>query len=180
MSRATEIRFAGVGGQGIVLAGRLLGTAAALYDGKEAVCTQSYGPEARGGASRADVIIADDPVDYPFVTAADVLAVFFQEAYVRYRNRLRTGGIVIVDTSLVQPSDDDADVCGLAATRIAEDLGNRLAANVVMLGYLVGRTGVVAPESVESAIRETMRESLVDVDLSAFRAGMDAAAPAAP
>lgn len=176
MSRATEIRFAGVGGQGIVLAGRLLGTAAALYDGKEAVCTQSYGPEARGGASRADVIVSDEPVDYPFVTAADVLAVFFQEAYVRYRDRVRAGGTVIVDTGLVRPADDDDSVCGLPATRIAEDLGGRLAANVVMLGYLVGRTGVVRPESIESAIRETLRESLVDVDLKAFHAGMNEAA----
>ncbi len=76
----TQIRFGGVGGQGMVLAGRLLGKAAALFDGKEAVCTQTYGPEARGGASRADVVISDSPIDYPFVVEADVLAVFLQEA----------------------------------------------------------------------------------------------------
>ncbi len=175
MTATAEIRFAGVGGQGIVLAGRLLGTAAALYDGKEAVCTQSYGPEARGGASRADVIVSDEPVDYPFVTAADVLAVFFQEAYVRYRDRVRAGGTVIVDTGLVRPSDDDADVCGLPATQIADGLGNRLATNVVMLGYLIGRTGIVSRESVEAAIRDTMRASLVDLDLEALDAGIRAA-----
>ena len=84
-----QVRFAGVGGQGIVLVARLLGKAAALFDGKEAVCTQVYGPEARGGASRADVVISDATVDYPFVTEADALAVLFQDAYTRFRPRLR-------------------------------------------------------------------------------------------
>lgn len=168
----TEVRFAGVGGQGIVLAGRLLGAAAALFDGKEAVCTQSYGPEARGGASRADVVISEGPVDYPFVSSADVLVAFFQEAYVRFRDGVRPGGTVIIDTGLVRPQADDPDVCGIPATEIAEQLGNRLATNVVMLGYLIVRTGVVSHESVQKAIRATMKESLVDLDLKALDAGM--------
>jgi len=171
----SQIRFGGVGGQGIVLAGRLLGKAAALFDGKEAVCTQTYGPEARGGASRADVIISDSPVDYPFVTEADVLAVLFQEAYTRFRSRLKPGGMLIADTMLVQPFEDDEDVCGLPATKIAEDLGSRLVANIVMLGYLVGKTAVVSRESVEQAIRITVRESLVELDLKALDAGISLA-----
>lgn len=144
-----QIRFGGVGGQGIVLAGLLLGKAAALFDGKEAVCTQTHGPEARGGASRSDVIISDTRVDYPFVTEADVLVVFFQEAYVRFRSVLKPGGTLIVDTGLVQPFDDEEKVCGLPATKIADDLGSRLVTNVVMLGYLIGTTGVVSRHSVE-------------------------------
>lgn len=171
----SQIRFGGVGGQGIVLAGRLLGKAAALFDGKEAVCTQTYGPEARGGASRADVIISDSPVDYPFVTNADVLAVLFQEAYARFRSRLKPGGTLIIDTGLVQPSADDRNVCGLPATKIADELGSRLATNVVMLGYLVGKTGVVSRESVEEAIRSTVKKQIVDLDLKAFDAGMSVA-----
>jgi len=171
----SQIRFGGVGGQGIVLAGRLLGKAAALFDGKEAVCTQTYGPEARGGASRADVIIADSPVDYPFVTNADVLAVLFQEAYTRFRSRLKPGGTLIVDTGLVQLSADDKNACGLPATKIAEELGSRLAANVVILGYLVGKTGVVSRESAEEAIRTTVKKQIVDLDLRAFDAGMSLA-----
>jgi 2-oxoglutarate ferredoxin oxidoreductase subunit gamma len=170
-----QIRFGGVGGQGMVLAGRLLGEAAALFDGKEAVCTQTYGPEARGGASRADVIISDRPVDYPFVTEADVLAVLFQEAYTRFRPRLRPGGILIFDTVLVQPFEADENVCGLPATKIAEDLGSRLVTNIVVLGYLVGKTGVVSRDSLEEAIRATVKKRFVDLDLKALDAGMSLA-----
>lgn len=171
----TQIRFGGVGGQGIVLAGRLLGKAAALFDGKEAVCTQTYGPEARGGASRADVVISDEPVDYPFVTEADVLAVFFQEAYTKFRPNLRPGGILIVDTGLVHQYDDDENVCGLPATKIAEDLGSRIITNVVMLGYLVGKTGVVSRDSIEQAIRTSVKKQAVDLDLRALDAGFNLA-----
>lgn len=166
-----QIRFGGVGGQGIVLAGLLLGKAAALFDGKDAVCTQTHGPEARGGASRSDVIISDGPVDYPFVTQADVLAVFFQEAYIRFRSALKPGGTLIVDKGLVQPLADDKDVCGLPATQIAEDLGTRLVTNVVMLGYLVGKTGVVSRESVEEAIRHTVKQHVIELDMKALDAG---------
>lgn len=171
----SEIRFGGVGGQGIVLAGRLLGKAAALFDGKEAVCTQTYGPEARGGASRSDVVISDLPVDYPFVTEADVLAVLFQEAYVRFRDRRKANGILIIDTDLVQPFEDEENVSGLPATKIAEDLGSRLATNVVILGYLVGKTGVVSRESVEQAIRATVKPKIVELNLQALDAGFSQA-----
>ena len=167
----SHIRFGGVGGQGIVLAGRLLGKAAALFDGKEAVCTQSYGPEARGGASRADVIISDQPVDYPYVTKADVLAVLFQEAYARFHSRVKPGAMLIVDTGLVQPFDDQENVHGLPATKIAEELGSRLVTNIVILGYLVGKTGVVSRESLEQAIRTTVKEQHIDLDLKALDAG---------
>lgn len=171
----TQIRFGGVGGQGMVLAGRLLGEAAALFDGKEAVCTQTYGPEARGGASRADVIISDRPVDYPFVTEADVLAVLFHEAYTRFRPRLRPGGLLIFDTGLVRPHEDDENVCGLPATKIAESLGSRLVTNIVVLGYLVGKTGVVSRDALEEAIRATVKKRFVDLDLKALDAGMSLA-----
>jgi 2-oxoglutarate ferredoxin oxidoreductase subunit gamma len=168
----SQIRFGGVGGQGIVLASLLLGKAAALFDGKEAVSTQTHGPEARGGASRADVIISDEPVDYPFVTEADVLVVFFHEAYMRFRSALKPGGILIVDTGLVQPLEDDQNVCGLPATKMAEDLGSRLVTNVVMLGYLIEKTGVVSRDSVEQAIRHTVKKHVVDLDMRALDAGI--------
>lgn len=171
----SQIRFGGVGGQGIVLAGRLLGQAAAIFDGKEAVCTQTYGPEARGGASRADVVISDGPIDYPFVTEADALAVFFQEAYTKFRSRMKPDGILIIDTGLVKPVDDEKNVCGLPATKIADELGSRLVTNVVVLGYLVGKTGVVSRESVEEAIRATVKKQHVELDLKALDAGISLA-----
>ena len=175
-SQATQVRFGGVGGQGIVLSGRLLGKAAALFDGKDAVCTQSYGPEARGGASRADVVISDDTVDYPFVIAADVLAVFFQEAYLMFRSSLRPGGMLLIDEDLVHPDDDPQNLYAIPATRIATDLGTKMAANVVMLGYLVGLTDIVSRESVEEAIRSTVKEKVIELDLKALDAGLRLAA----
>lgn len=175
-STSSQVRFGGVGGQGIVLSGRLLGKAAALFDGKDAVCTQSYGPEARGGASRADVVISDDSVDYPFVIAADVLAVFFQEAYVMFRSTLRPGGKLLIDEDLVHPDSDQENVYAIPATRIATELGSKMAANVVMLGYLVGLTDIVSRNSVEEAIRSTVKPHILELNLKALDAGMQLAA----
>lgn len=172
----TDVRFGGVGGQGIVLAGRLLGKAAALFDGKDAVCTQSYGPEARGGASRADVVISDHHVDYPFVIDADILAVFFQEAYMMFRQHVKADGLLIVDDMLVQPADDEANLHLVPATRIATELGNKMAANVVMLGYLIGASDIVSREAIEASIRTTVKERILDLNLEALNAGMELAA----
>ena len=170
-SPVIDVRFGGVGGQGIVLAGRLLGKAASLYDGKDAVCTQSYGPEARGGASRADVVISDHRVDYPFVLEADVLAVFFQEAYMMFRQRVKPDGLLLIDDLLVKPDQEHKNLHPVPATRIAEGLGNKMAANIVMLGYLVGMTGVVSDESVGQAVRSTLKPSILDMNLEALDAG---------
>lgn len=171
-----QIRIGGVGGQGIVLASKLLGVAASLFDDKEAVCTQVYGPEARGGAARSDVVISDEPVDYPFVTEADVLAVMFPEAYVKFRPMLKDGGLLIVDTTLVRPDDGEENVCALPATEIADEVGNRLTRNVVLLGCLVGLTGVVSRESMVKAIRKSMKPKIVELNIRALDAGMNFAA----
>ncbi len=171
----TEIRLGGIGGQGIALAGNLLGKAAALYDGREAVFTQTHGPEARGGASRADVIIGDIPIDYPFVNHPDVLAVLFQEAYERFRPGLKTGGVLIVERDLVTPHAEDAAALRLPATRMAEALGSKLAANIVLLGYLTGLTGVVSRRALEAALQATVADRYLDFDLTALAAGFDMA-----
>lgn len=167
-----QIRIGGVGGQGIVLASKLLGVAASLFDGKEAVCTQVYGPEARGGAARSDVVISDEPVDYPFVTEADVLAVMFPEAYVKFRPMLKPGGLLIVDSTLVKAAADEDNLCRLPATQIADEVGNRLARNVVVVGCLIGLTGVVSRESMVEAIRKTMKPKIVELNIRALDAGI--------
>ena len=115
----TEIQIAGFGGQGIVLTGLLLGKAAALYDGKQAVFTQSYGPEARGGASCANVVISDAPIDFPLVTRPDVLVCMFQEAYAKFRPGLKKGGTLILDSCPVRTSPMDASAPWIFATRLA-------------------------------------------------------------
>jgi 2-oxoglutarate ferredoxin oxidoreductase subunit gamma len=172
---STEIRLGGVGGQGIALAGSLLGMAAALHDGKEAVFTQTYGPEARGGASRADVIISERAVAYPFVNQPDVLVVLFQEAYEKFRPQLKPGGLLVMESELVNPRDEDAGAVRLPAIEIARELGNKLAANIVTLGYLVGATNVVSREALENAIRETVRPKHLELDLAALDAGFERA-----
>jgi 2-oxoglutarate ferredoxin oxidoreductase subunit gamma len=174
--RIIDVRFGGVGGQGIVLAGRLLGKAASLYDGKDAVVTQSYGPEARGGASRADVVISANRVDYPFVLNADILAVFFQEAYMMFRSKVKPEGLLLFDDLLVKPEEEHANLRPVPATRLAEELGTRMAANVVMLGYIVGATNIVSVESVEKSIHSTLKPSIVELNLKAFEAGLQLAA----
>ncbi len=171
-----HIRLGGYGGQGIVLAGTLLGKAASLYDGKEAVFTQAYGPEARGGASRADVIISDRPIDYPYVTAPDVLVVLFQAAYASFAGALKPGGVLIVEEDLVHLDDSAPPAALLPATRIAEELGNRIVTNVVVFGFLVGSTGVVSRQAAEQAIRATVKPAALDLNLRAFEAGCDRAA----
>jgi 2-oxoglutarate ferredoxin oxidoreductase subunit gamma len=175
-----DVRFGGVGGQGIVLAGRLLGVACSLYDGKDAVVTQSYGPEARGGASRADVVISEHQVDYPFVLDADILAVFFQEAYVSYRHRIKDDALLLYDDLLVRPDEELDSLRAVPAPRVAEGLGNKMAANVVMLGYLVEASRVVSLQAVEQAIRSTLKASIVDMNLEALAAGRQLAVEHAP
>ena len=175
-----EIRVGGIGGQGIALAGRLLGQAATIYDGKEAVFTQTHGPEARGGASRADVIIGERPVAYPFVTHPDILAVLFQEAYERFRPALKSDGMLIVDADLVTLHDDDGAAFKLPATRIAKELGNKLVANIVLLGFLSGMTGVVSRNGLEQAMRASVGKANLEIDLVALAAGVDHAARAHP
>ena len=170
-----EIRVGGVGGQGIALAGTLLGKAASIYEEREAVFTQTYGPEARGGASRADIIISDTPIAYPFVTRPNMLIVLFQEAYEKFRPELETDGLLLVEASLVNPNADDVVAVRVPAIETAADLGNKLAANIVLLGYLIGATAVVSSNAMEEAIRATVNERHLELDMRAYRAGVDLA-----
>ena len=168
-----EVRLAGYGGQGIVLAGQLLGKAAALYDGREAVFTQSYGPEARGGASSADLVISDDPVDYPLVSRPNFLVAMFQEAYERYRPEMAEGGLLVIDSDLVKPSPEEGSYRAVPATRLAEGLGKKIVANVVMLGFFTAVSGLVRREAVEAALRSSLAPRLLDLNLRAFDAGYE-------
>ena len=159
-----EVRLAGFGGQGIILSGLILGKAAALYDNKEAVFSQSYGPEARGGACAGEIVICDDPVDYPLFDKADIVVVMSQEAYTKYAGTLKDGGELLLDSDLVKADVEGPKVHWCPFTRIAESLGNRMAANVVMLGFLTGVTGVVSREAMEQSIAGTVRARCVELN----------------
>ena len=166
----TEICISGFGGQGIVLAGYILGKAAALYDGKEAVMTQSHGPEARGGASSANVIISDQTVDFPFVQNPDLLIALSQEGYLKFRPRAKEGAGIFIDHDLVDPFEDDLPAA-IPATRIAEDLGRRIVANVVMLGFFTAAVNVVSREAMEKSLETTVKPKTLSLNLDAFSQG---------
>jgi len=166
----TEICISGFGGQGIVLAGYILGKAITLYAGREAVMTQAYGPEARGGASSANIVVSDETVDYPFVIKSDILVALSQEAYSKFRPAAKPDGIVLIDSDLVQPFDDDHPL-GIPATRIAEDLGRRIVANVVMLGFFTASTDVLDRAAIEKAIETTVKPKMLPLNLAAFETG---------
>jgi 2-oxoglutarate ferredoxin oxidoreductase subunit gamma len=172
-----DVRLSGFGGQGIVLAGYLLGKAAAIHAGREAVFTQSYGPEARGGACAAHVSIADEPIEYPYFEDADCLVAMSQEAYTTYRLATRPSAMVIVDADLVTGGGDE--VHRVPFTRIAEELGQRIVSNVVMLGYVTGLTGIVPRAAMEETIRTGVRARAVELNLQAFSRGFELAHTAA-
>ncbi|MFQ5878988.1 MAG: 2-oxoacid:acceptor oxidoreductase family protein [Dehalococcoidia bacterium] len=171
-----EVRLAGFGGQGIVLAGYVLGKAAALYDGKDAILSQSYGPEARGGACSAELVISDEEIDYPMIARPNVVVLMSQEAFHRYGPAVREGGVVLMDSDLVQTDTEGGRVYRVPATRLAEELGNRIAANMVMLGFFSAVTSLVSREALEESIRTSVRERTVPLNLKAFAAGYEYAA----
>ncbi len=172
--RLTEIRIAGFGGQGVILATQILGRAAAIFDGVHATMTQSFGPEARGGACSAQLIVSDEPVLYPYVSRADVLVAMSQEAYSKFVREVKPGGILIVEQDLVQMGQppEGVRVCPLAATRMAEELGRRVVQNVVMLGFFAAVTGVVSAAALEKAVLSAVPGHLAGLNRRALQAGM--------
>ena len=170
-----EIRLAGEGGQGMILAGIILAEAAAIYDGKNAVQTQVYGPEARGGASKAEVIIAQGEIDHPEVISADALVAMSQEACDKYAGNVKVDGLLIVDEEKVGrvPSSRAIKV---PITRLAqESSGRTITANVVALGVLVGMTGVVSRQAIEKAVAARAPKGTEEMNRAALNAGFTAA-----
>jgi 2-oxoglutarate ferredoxin oxidoreductase subunit gamma len=175
-----EIRLAGEGGQGMILAGIILAEAAAIYDGKHAVQTQSYGPEARGGASKAEVIISQSEIDYPKVMGADALVAMSQEACDKYLASVKKGGMLVVDEDKVGRVPT-ARAIKAPITRLAvEATGKAITANVVALGLLVGLSGVVSREAIEQAVTARAPQGTEDMNRAALAAGFAAAAGRSP
>ena len=165
-----EIRFAGFGGQGMILAGHIVGHAASIFDRKNAVLTQSYGPEARGGASSADVVISDAEIDYPKVTLPEIIVVMSQEAYKTYGMKVGKDAIMIIDEDLVKV-DAGRKVLSVPSTRLAEQMGKRIVANIVMLGYFAAVTDVVSLDSIRKSLLENVPKGTEDLNIKAFELG---------
>ena len=175
VDKRTEIRLAGEGGQGMILAGIILAEAAAIYDGKQAVQTQSYGPEARGGASRSEVVISEGEIDHPEVLSADVVVALSQEAYKKFARTIRPGGLLIVDEDQVETSADFQGI-KIPVARIArETIGKTITANTVALGVLVGLTELVSRAAIEKAITARAPRGTEEMNRKALQAGFAAA-----
>lgn len=170
-----EIRLSGSGGQGLMLAGRLLAEAAAIHEGKRTVQTQSYGPEARGGKSKTDVVISDEEIDYPKATKVDVLLAMTQAALDEYASSLKDGGVLLVDSYLVERIEHPGAI-GIPFTKLAiERCGRPLFANVVALGAVAETTGVVTWESIRRAVLAHVPKGTEAVNERALEVGRDAA-----
>ena len=171
----TEIRLAGFGGQGVILSAIILGRAASIYQGAFATMTQNFGPEARGGACSAQLILSESPALYPYVTRPDCLVVMSQEAYSRFVPELKEGGTLIVEQDLVRVSDlnQEIQVYSVPATRIAEELGKRMVLNSVMVGFFTAVTHLLDPDAVRKAVADSVPPSFRELNLQAFEKGLE-------
>lgn len=171
----TEIRVAGFGGQGVILSATIIGKAAAIYQNAFATMTQSFGPEARGGSSSAQVILSDTPILYPYVTRPDILVVMSQEAYTRFTPELKPGGTLIIERDLVRVSQVPSGTrCfGVPATRLAEELGRRMVLNVVMVGFFGAVVGILHPGSLRQAVADSVPTAMQKLNLDAFDKGFE-------
>ncbi len=173
--KRTEILIGGVGGQGVILAGILLGSAATLYDGKKAVQTQAYSSEQRGGMARAEVILDEAAITDPQVRRPDILIALAQDAIQRHLKKIKSGGLLVMDADLVQEFDKgEFNVLSIPATSIADkEMGNIVVANLVLLGGLIHKTGILSVGAMEKAIEANVPPKAKEMNLKAFRRGLE-------
>ena len=176
----SELRISGFGGQGVVLSGQLIGRAAAINAGMHATMIQSFGPEARGSACSATLVISDEEILYPYITHPDILVAMSLEGYTMYRDELKDDGILIYEQDLVQPSFKPGQrAYGIPSTRFAEDLGRALVQNTVMVGFFTGVAGVVPAVAMREVVRVSVPPGTVDLNMAAFERGLEHARHAA-
>src|SRR3990170_4750047 len=177
MSDRYEIRFSGSGGQGMILAGIIMAEAAAIYGGKNAVQSQSYGPESRGGASKAEVIISQGAIDYPKATAIDCMLAMTQEACTKYHKDIKDSGILLIDSEEVKtvPQSRFRVVSYPITGTAREELGKTIVANIISLGMIAELTGVVTHEAVEKAVLSRVPPAFLDLNKKALQIGFEKA-----
>src|SRR5271157_261536 len=170
-----EVRFAGFGGQGIIKSGIIVAAAASIHEDRNAVQTQSYGPESRGGACKSEVVISDDEIDFPKVVEPDVLVVMSQHAYNDYAEDVKAGGTVILDPDMIprEKSLKGLKIYRVPATKMAEQLGRKIVANIVMIGAFVSITKLMNEEAVKESIKENIPKGTEELNLAAFEKGFD-------
>ena len=171
----TEIRITGFGGQGVVLAGHIIGHACAVNAGKHATMIQSFGPEARGSACSTTLAVCDTEVLYPYIGRPDIFVVMSSEGYEKYRDELKDDGILVYEKDLVKYEPKPGQKAyGVSSTRIAEDLGRAIVQNIVMLGFFAAATRIVPVEKMREAVEESVPKGTEELNLRAFDAGVAA------
>ncbi len=167
-----EIRIAGTGGMGVVLAGILVGHAAVVYGGLNAIQSQSYGSEARGTAAKSEIVLSDQPINYPKVRQSDVFVAMSQKALEMYLKGAKKNSVVIIDPDLVSSDGlDDYDLVLIPAMKMADDLGLRLVSNMVMLGALTKKAELFSLEVLEKAVKDIVPAKHLEINVKAIRAG---------
>ena len=169
----TQIKTGGLGGQGVILAGMIVGRGAAICDSKHATLTQSFGPEARGSACGASIVVSDEPVEYPYVTRPDILIVMSQEACNRFTPSMAPDGILFYESDIVHPENVGEGIrrYGVPATRIAEELKRRMVANIVMIGFFAALTDLLSPQALRDSVQASVPPGTEDLNLEAFDRG---------
>ncbi len=171
----TEIKIGGFGGQGVILSGYIIGRAACIFDTKHATMIQAFGPEARGSATSAQIIVSDEQVAYPYLTSPDLMVLMSQEAYIKFSPELVVGGTLITESDLVTPINLRKDLhhYAIPATRFAEELGKRMVLNIVMMGFTTAVFDLLKPEAMREAVKASVPKGTEDLNLKAFNKGYE-------
>lgn len=178
MPERYEARLSGAGGQGMILAGVILAEAIGIFDGKNVVQTQSYGPEARGGASRSDVVTSPEEIDYPKALHLDVLLALTQESYDNYASLIKPEGLLIYDSDRVNVGDKKAnfEVMGIPISKVAREyIGREIVTNIVSLGVIAEKTRIVSKESLEKAVLKRVPKGTEEINRRALQVGYELA-----
>ena len=175
MRNLTQIRISGFGGQGIILSAIVIGKAGCIFENGYSTMTQSFGPEARGGACSAQVILSNQPILYPYVTRPDILVTMSQEAYSLFTPQLNEDGILLIEQDLVRVEKlpPGVRVYGVPATRLAEELGKRMVLNIVMVGFFAAVTNVLQPDAPREAVADSVPGAFRELNLKAFDKGFE-------
>ena len=171
----TEIKIGGFGGQGVILSGYIIGRAASIFDGKYATMIQAFGPEARGSACSAQIIVSREEIAYPYITTPDLMVIMSQEAYSKFTPELAVGGTLITENELVVAHNLRKDLrhFSIPATRFAEELGKKMVLNIVMMGFTAAVTDVVGVDAMRSAVKVSVPKGTEDLNIRAFEKGYE-------
>lgn len=172
----TQIRIGGFGGQGVILSGIIIGRAAAIHAGLNATLVQSFGPEARGSSSSAELIVSGEPIWYPYVRELDMLVVLSQDAYHRFTPGLKKGGLLVTEADLVKLDGPfpGARHFVVPATRLAEEIGRKIVLNIITVGFFGAVSQLMPVEALERGVKDSVPPGTLELNLRAFRKGWEA------